>query len=318
MNKFAVVALIVAFMLPLPFADACETTRLVVSGNLDSNAAASVLPTADLSVGEQANAAEGTVTITVYDSLGQPHDLVVAFFRVNLTYPWVARVLSEENIDYPSVAGEKPLEFDNDGERLIPGSPDAVVSFPWDSEARPFSIDTYYSVTQKNAPTSLSVEQNGQSGGCSQHGVIDFDGDGIDDYGIWRPEFGMWAILKSSVQNAQLLWVQWGLPGDYPMPGDYSGDGKADLVVWRPSNGTWYVCKSDANFDCSSQPIVQQFGLPGDRPIKGDFDGDGILDFAVWRPSNGIFYYRSSVNTEVVTRDWGLPGDIPLGNGSNQ
>jgi len=127
----------------------------------------------------------------------------------------------------------------------------------------------------------------------------------------------MWAVLLSSTNYTQYLWKQWGLPGDYPMPGDYTGDGKTDLVVWRPSNGNWYVCSSDTNYDCT-QGTVWQFGLPGDRPISGDFDGDGIFDFAIWRPGTGTFFYRSSRSGQVVSRQWGLPGDIPLNAGVNK
>jgi hypothetical protein len=98
------------------------------------------------------------------------------------------------------------------------------------------------------------------------------------------------------------------------MPGDYTGDGLADLVVWRPSEGNWYICKSEGQLSCSD-PAVVQFGLPGDVPLEGDFDGDHILDHAVWRPSNGKFYYRRSFNADVIERQWGLTGDIPLQGG---
>ena len=101
------------------------------------------------------------------------------------------------------------------------------------------------------------------------------------------------------------------------MPGDYSGDGRADLVVWRPRDGNWYICRSETQFDCT-QPVIQQFGLPGDRPVRADYDGDGVLDFAVWRPSTGTTYYKSSSSGTVVSRQWGLPGDIPLNGGTDR
>ena len=145
----------------------------------------------------------------------------------------------------------------------------------------------------------------------------DYDGDGYDDFAIWRPSLGMWAVSFSSknysTSLADILWTQWGLPGDHPMTGDYDGDEKADLVVWRNSDGAWYVCNSSSNFQCSTGYTRVQFGLPGDIPIKADFDGDKILDFAVWRPSNGTWYWRQSSDASIHSKQWGLPGDFPLG-----
>ena len=145
--------------------------------------------------------------------------------------------------------------------------------------------------------------------------AADFDGDGWDDLAIWRPWTGNWWILQSSKGASKaledLIFKQWGLPGDHPMPGDYTGDGKADLVVWRNTDGNWYVCPSDSNFNCAS-PQVTQFGLPGDMPVKADFDGDGTLDFAVWRPSSGNWFYKQSSDGAIGVKQWGLWGDWPL------
>ena len=145
--------------------------------------------------------------------------------------------------------------------------------------------------------------------------VADYDGDGWDDIAVWRPSDGYWWILQStngaSMAPNDILFRQWGLPGDHPMPGDYTGDGTADLVVWRIADGNWYMCTSDSGFDCAAYQTTQ-FGLPGDMPVKADFDGDGVLDFAVWRPSNGTWYFRQSSDGAIGFRQWGLNGDWPL------
>jgi hypothetical protein len=156
--------------------------------------------------------------------------------------------------------------------------------------------------------------------------VSDFDGDRTSDIGVWRPSDGTWHISlhvpgvnsSYSPEENYVIVRQWGLPGDHPLPGDYDGDGRSDLVVWRPTNGTWYVCSSKTEHDCSNARQVQ-FGLPGDQPVRADFDGDGILDFTVWRPFLppviGQWYYRRSSDGIVISEQWGLPGDIPLGTG---
>jgi hypothetical protein len=196
------------------------------------------------------------------------------------------------------MAGDVPLTADIDGD----GYSDSTVFRPADG--------TWWSIRSR---LGVLVLPWGLSGDLPV--AEDYDGDGWDDVAVYRPSSGYWAVLKStrgaSTSLEDIIWKQWGLPGDHPMPGDFDGDGKSDLVVYRPSSGIWCVCRSSEEFDCRRASMTQ-FGLPGDYPVKGDFDGDGILDFAVWRPSTGQWFYRRSSSGEIEAVQWGFSGDWPI------
>lgn len=196
------------------------------------------------------------------------------------------------------IRGDIPLTSDIDGDGLS----DITVFRPADG--------TWWSLRTALGVLSMSWGLPGD-----MPVLEDFDGDSWEDVGIYRPSIGFWAILKStrgaSPKLEDIIWKQWGLPGDHPMPGDYDGDQIADLVVFRPAWGLWLICSSKSGFDCS-QGTAMQFGLPGDYPIKGDFDGDGTLDFAVWRPNTGVWFYRRSSDGQIEMQQFGLPGDWPL------
>ncbi|MCB0346559.1 MAG: hypothetical protein KDD66_15680, partial [Bdellovibrionales bacterium] len=198
--------------------------------------------------------------------------------------------------------GDIPLSADFDGD----GTSDLVIYRPSDGTWWIVRSRDGFLHKQWGLPGDMPVPE-------------DFDGDGKDDFAVWRPSSGFWAVSFSSknYSTAQddILWVQWGLTGDYPMVGDYDGDGSSDLAVWRDWNGRWYLCTSVSSFNCHAQGSEQQFGLPGDVPLKGDFDGDSILDFAVWRPSNGTWYWKRSSDAVVNNKQWGLWFDYPLSAG---
>lgn len=165
---------------------------------------------------------------------------------------------------------------------------------------------TSLSNPQPTPASSITITTNiGNPLGGRKAYLNDYLGMGKTNYGLWRPSEANWYVNPIS-QPEEI--VQWGLPGDVPVPGDYDGDGITDFAVWRPSDQNWYVTLSS-----TGAQVVTQWGLPGDFPIMaGDYDGDGKTDYAVWRPSEGNWYVKlSSTGAEVITQ-FGLPGDIPL------
>src|SRR5205823_14384395 len=112
--------------------------------------------------------------------------------------------------------------------------------------------------------TKLSIGSMGRSLCVRVNG--DFDGDGELDWVLWCPATGMWFIALSGNPSAAPLEVQFGLPGDIPVPASYSGTVNpttglpmTDYVVWRPSTGTWYVLPNSGG-----TYTTKQWGLQGD------------------------------------------------------
>lgn len=135
--------------------------------------------------------------------------------------------------------------------------------------------------------------------------LADFDGDGSNDFALFRPSEGVWYSMNSTGFAAS----SFGNATDKVVSADYDGDGRTDTAVFRNVNGLgiWEIKRSsDAGI------TSDQFGFATDIPTRGDFDGDGINDLAVYRPSTGVWYVRNSSNTGFTIVRFGLDGDKPL------
>ncbi len=135
---------------------------------------------------------------------------------------------------------------------------------------------------------------------------VDYTGDGLGDFAIWRPSNGNWVIQTGSNSFRTQQWGMGSL-GDVPVPGDYDGDGISDLAVFRAPTGGWYVLKSS---DGSGFGV--HWGASGDKPAPGDYDADGKTDFAVFRPSDGGWYILKSSDYTMASYAFGISEDKPV------
>ncbi len=162
--------------------------------------------------------------------------------------------------------------------------------------------------------------------------IADYDGDGLLDLAVWRPNEGNWYILpttghlplrasKRYLTNDGLVYyaIQLGLPGDIPVPGYYDGDGAVDLSIWRPANGRWEVMPTTGRIPLKFETqftspdghpcFVRFFGKRGDAPMPADYDGDKLADFALWRPGEGRWYVLPTTGSLHINGARATTGD---------
>jgi hypothetical protein len=146
--------------------------------------------------------------------------------------------------------------------------------------------------------------------------VGDWNGDGIDTIGIYRPSTNEWILTNGSTNNTsppEDIHIVFGQNGDLPIAGDWNGDGLDTPGLFRPSNSQFLL----SNGFLSTIDITPfTFGASGSRPITGDWDGDGITTIGVFSPGRAQIFLNNTNTSGNGTGDivfsFGLNGDSPL------
>jgi hypothetical protein len=138
--------------------------------------------------------------------------------------------------------------------------------------------------------------------------TCDWDGDGLDTVGQYRPSNGFLYMRNSNTQGMAEIQIFFGNPSDQPVCGDWNGDGVDTIGIYRTSTQTFHLRNSNTQ---GMADLSFVFGNPGDRPFAGDWDGDGWDTVGLYRPSTGRVYITNHNQTGVAEFDgyFGNPGD---------
>lgn len=211
-------------------------------------------------------------------------------------------------------ASQPPTDFDGDGRG------DLIVYDPMRSDI--FIKTATLAANQRIfGPGALFTGSGGRSNATAPQTITgDFDGDGLADVAVFRPDTSQFYILYSdllSVQsppaNINQMPAAFMAPQPFffgpgalytgarfnpiPVAGDLDGDGRDDMIVYDPMSSTFFVQPS--NPGASNQAI--QFGPTTSNSatvapvlVSADVNGDNRDDLIIYRPDTATFYIRLS------------------------
>jgi M6 family metalloprotease-like protein len=179
-----------------------------------------------------------------------------------------------------------------------------------------------------NGVWNSGVDQQCSFGASGDKPVVgDWNGDGKDEIGVFRPSTRQWFLDTNGScswnSGIDTILGPFGLSTDIPVAGNWPGspgnNAKIGVVRVVGSSLVWYL---DINGNGVWNSGVDQsctFGASTDIPTPGDWDGNGKDNLGVWRPSTRIHYrdFNESCSWNGTPTDkslgpFGLSTDIPV------
>jgi len=141
----------------------------------------------------------------------------------------------------------------------------------------------------------------------------DFDGDGTNDIGVFRPSVGLWAIRGVTRSY-------FGGSVDNTVPGDYNGDGTSEIGIFRAASGLWAIQGVTRVYFGGSADEPVGKGPKGDTGLQGPVGPVAGSDGQVVYNNNGsaagaeVYYDNSTGHVGIGTtahKDYNLIVDSP-------
>jgi hypothetical protein len=142
----------------------------------------------------------------------------------------------------------------------------------------------------------------------------DWDGDGTDTVGVFRPSTQTWLLRNSNSTGAANVSFAFGTSTSIPVAGDWDGSGTDTIGTYEPATGVWSLRNSlsegapDLSFTFTNGS--------GTVPLTGDWDGNGTDTVAyqdgsirALRNSNSagapnLTFSFGGVSDKAITGDW--------------
>ena len=132
----------------------------------------------------------------------------------------------------------------------------------------------------------------------------DWNGDGIDEIGIWHHDFNsldgyFYLDVNGSGKldsiSKDVKFGPFGRAGDVPLAGDWNGDGKDETAIWEPAGRYFYLdMDRDGIWDAARGDLkLGPYGESYDTPVRGDWGGGNKDSVGVWDPYTRLFHLNT-------------------------